>query len=148
MQMVDVSSKRATLRTATAMGRIRVGRHICEMISAQGFSKGDVFSVAQFAGIMAAKFTSQLIPLCHPILLSKVDVKLSFGAEAGVINIESFVKSVGMTGVEMEALLAVSAAALTVYDMCKSASQEMVISEICLVEKTGGKTAYRRRGVD
>jgi cyclic pyranopterin phosphate synthase len=109
--------------------------------------KGDVYATAKIAGIMAAKKTGEMIPLCHPLQLTDVDVSFSADRARGEIFIESTVRTIGRTGVEMEALTAVSVAALTIYDMCKSADRDMIISDIKLIEKTGGKSgAYRRKG--
>lgn len=132
--MVDVGQKPHQERTARASGFIHINRETLEAIRANMMKKGDVLTVAEIAGIQAAKNTASLIPLCHPLMLSKVDVKASL-QEKGV-KIESLVKTTGPTGVEMEALTAVSLALLTVYDMCKAMDKNMRIDKIVLIEKT------------
>ena len=141
--MVDVSAKPETLRSARARGRVRMAETTRRLVAERALPKGDVFTVARIAGILAAKRTAELIPLCHPLPLTDVQVDLTLG-EAGV-GIAATASCVGRTGVEMEALAAVAAAALTVYDMCKSADKNMVIEDICLVEKTGGRSGDFRR---
>ncbi|XP_046627732.1 molybdenum cofactor biosynthesis protein 1 isoform X1 [Neodiprion virginianus] len=138
--MVDVGEKQVSNRIAKAKGSICVGKTICRLIKENSLQKGDVLTVAQLAGIMAAKRTSDLIPLCHPLALNYVDVRLTLNETLNVVEIESEVRCTGKTGVEMEALTAVSVAALTIYDMCKSVTPRysMVISDICLLSKTGG----------
>lgn len=138
--MVDVSAKQSTSRTATARGRVVMQRETLLKIREGGFKKGDVLTVAQLAGIMAAKKTPDLIPLCHPLALSSVKVNLSLNDADNAVEIEATCKITGQTGVEMEALTAVSAAALTVYDMCKAVDKGMVIDAIHLVHKAGGKS--------
>ncbi|XP_071499225.1 molybdenum cofactor biosynthesis protein 1-like, partial [Diadema antillarum] len=138
-EMVDVSGKDVTVREAVASGRIRLGHEAFRLVRENKMAKGDVLRVAQLAGIMAAKQTSTLIPLCHNIPIQKVDVQLSLEAESSSVHITSRAKSVGRTGVEMEALTAVSVAALTVYDMCKAVSHEMTIDGVRLEAKTGGQ---------
>jgi cyclic pyranopterin phosphate synthase len=138
-RMVDVSAKDATERVAVARGRVVMAPATVRLI-ARGTKKGDVLSVAQLAGIMGAKKTPELIPLCHPIALSSVKLALSLDRERNAVEIEAACKTVGPTGVEMEALTAVSVAALTVYDMCKAADRAMRIADIRLVRKTGGKS--------
>ena len=137
-RMVDVSEKNITLRTAEAYGAIHMDKETVEMIKSGGIKKGDVLAVAQVGGIMAAKRTSDIIPMCHPINTTGIDI--SFNINSDNIEIFSRVKCKGETGVEMEALTAVSAAALTIYDMCKALQKDMVISEIKLISKTGGKS--------
>ena len=137
--MVDVSAKDETARVATARGRIVMAPATLALIEAGQVGKGDVLGVARLAGIMAAKRTSDLIPLCHPLALSKVTVDLT-PAAPDAVDIEATVKLVGRTGVEMEALTAVTIAALTVYDMCKAADRGMRIEDIRLVLKEGGKS--------
>ena len=137
-RMVDVSEKNITLRTAEAYGVIHMDKETVEMIESGGIKKGDVLAVAQVGGIMAAKRTSDIIPMCHPINTTGIDI--SFNINSDNIEIFSRVKCKGETGVEMEALTAVSAAALTIYDMCKALQKDMVISEIKLISKTGGKS--------
>jgi cyclic pyranopterin phosphate synthase len=137
--MVDVSAKEETARVATARGRIVMAPATLALIEAGEVGKGDVLGVARLAGIMAAKRTADLIPLCHPLALSKVTVDLT-PAAPDAVDIEATVKLVGRTGVEMEALTAVTIAALTVYDMCKAADRGMRIEDIRLVLKEGGKS--------
>ena len=135
-RMVDVTKKDITFREAEAEGRVRMARETVELIRTGGTPKGDVLAVAQVAGILAAKRTHELIPMCHPLRLTAVD--LSFTLEEEAVHIRSKVKCKGETGVEMEALTAASAAALTIYDMCKAVQRDIVISDIRLLEKTGG----------
>jgi cyclic pyranopterin phosphate synthase len=137
--MVDVGDKAVTDRTATARGAVLMAPQTLEMIEKGQAKKGDVLAVAQLAGIMAAKKTSDLIPLCHPLALTKVSVELTPVAPNRV-DISATVKTSGQTGVEMEALTAVSTAALTVYDMCKAVDRAMQISNIRLTHKDGGKS--------
>ncbi|WP_019001743.1 cyclic pyranopterin monophosphate synthase MoaC [Succinimonas amylolytica] len=137
-RMVDVSAKNDTLRTATAEGFIYVTPETLALIKSGGIRKGDVLTVAQVAGIMGAKRTPDLIPMCHPLLLSGVDLVLSPDEKASAVRIEATVKNRGATGVEMEALTAVSVAALAVYDMCKAVQKNMTIGNIRLLHKTGG----------
>ncbi len=137
--MVDVSTKGETERVAVARGRITMAPATLALIQGGQVGKGDVLGVARLAGIMAAKKTSDLIPLCHPLALTKVTVDLTIAAP-DAIEIEALAKLVGRTGVEMEALTAVTVAALTVYDMCKAADRGMRIEAVRLVEKTGGKS--------
>lgn len=138
--MVDVTEKEVTLRTARASGIIRMSEEALAAVSEGRVPKGDVPAAARIAGIMAAKKTPELIPLCHPLQLSKVAVELEICKEEGFIRCECFVKLEGKTGAEMEALTGVSTALLTVYDMCKAVDKAMVISDIRLEEKTGGKS--------
>ena len=138
--MVDVSEKNLTLREATASGKIFVGEEILAVITSGTAKKGDVLSVAQVAGIMAAKRTSELIPLCHPLPLSHCSVKFEILTDEEAIQVRSRVKTTWGTGVEMEALTAASVALLTIYDMCKALSKSMVIGEIRLEHKSGGKS--------
>ncbi|MDP6572600.1 MAG: cyclic pyranopterin monophosphate synthase MoaC [Rhodospirillales bacterium] len=142
--MVDVSAKEATERTATAKGSVFMQADTLALIEAGGVKKGDVLSVAQLAGIMGAKRTPDLIPLCHPLGLSAVDVALSCDAERRAVDITATCKLTGKTGVEMEALTAVAVAALTVYDMCKAVDRGMRIADIRLVHKAGGKSGTYR----
>lgn len=139
-RMVDVSGKDVTARTATAAGRVRMQAETLARIRAGAFAKGDVLAVARLAGIMAAKKTPDLIPLCHPLALSSVSVELTCDEAANAVEIEATVKLNGRTGVEMEALSAVSVAALTVYDMCKAVDRGMQIEAIRLTHKDGGKS--------
>jgi cyclic pyranopterin phosphate synthase len=146
-RMVDVSGKPLTDRAAVARGSVSMKRETLDLIRKNGLAKGDVLGVARVAGIMAAKKTSELIPMCHPLNLSSVAVDFGFDDGKSRIDIESRVKITGQTGVEMEAMTAVAVAALTIYDMCKSVDREMTISEILLVKKSGGKSGrFRRQG--
>jgi len=138
--MVDVGAKENTQRSATARGRVVVSPETLRLIEARGFKKGDVLGVAQLAGIMAAKKTHELVPLCHPLMLTGVKVELALDPAANAVEIEATVKLSGQTGVEMEALTAVSVAALTVYDMCKAVDRSMRIENVRLVRKEGGKS--------
>ena len=137
-RMVDVTGKTETTRTAVAEGRIRMNRETAELIRTGGMAKGDVLAVAQVAGIMAAKRTPDIIPMCHSLRLTGVDIAFTLEEEA--VHIRATVRCKGETGVEMEALTAVSAAALTIYDMCKAVQKDMEIGEIRLCRKTGGKS--------
>lgn len=141
-RMVDVGAKPDTERVAVARGRITMQPETLALIQAGTVKKGDVLTVAQVAGIQAAKRTHELIPMCHPLLLTHVSVELASGESRGKawIDIQSAVRTAGKTGVEMEALTAVSVAALTVYDMCKAIDRGMRISDVCLVHKQGGKS--------
>ena len=146
-QMVDVSRKAPAIREAVAAGSVHMKPETMRLIKEGSIQKGDVFGVARIAGIMAAKKTAELIPMCHPLNLAYAAVDFSFNEGAGTIDIKATVKTSGQTGVEMEALVAVSSAALTIYDMCKSADKEMVISDIMLLEKRGGKSGeFKRQG--
>lgn len=138
--MVDVSGKEPTYRTAVAQGKILVSEEILQAVLEQKVKKGDVLGVARVAGIMAVKRTSSIIPMCHPLMIQKcsVDFQVLLGEQA--IQAVCTVKTEGKTGVEMEALHGVSAALLTIYDMCKAIDKKMVIRDIHLVEKTGGKS--------
>lgn len=138
--MVDVSEKKLTLREASASGKIFVGAEILAVISDCSSAKGDVLGVAQLAGIMAAKRTSEMIPLCHPLPLSHCSVTFEILPKEEAIKVSSRVKTTWGTGVEMEALAAVSVALLTIYDMCKALSKSMIIGEIRLEHKSGGKS--------
>jgi cyclic pyranopterin monophosphate synthase len=137
-RMVDVGDKAATRRRAVARGAIVMNSETSAAIANNGLPKGDVLAVARIAGIQAAKKTSDLIPLCHPLMLTSVSVDLVVGD--GVVNIEACVETTGATGVEMEALTACSVAALTLYDMCKAIDKTMEISQIALWEKSGGRS--------
>lgn len=139
-RMVDVSAKDETHRVATARGRIVMQPETLAMIVEGKMPKGDVFAVARIAGIMAAKQTSSLIPLCHPLAITGVEVNLVPSASNSSVEIEATVRTTGQTGVEMEALTAVSVTALTVYDMCKAVERGMLIENIRLVAKSGGKS--------
>lgn len=138
--MVDVSEKEISVRTAEAYAEVKVSKEIFSAIKNNQVQKGDVLSIAKFAGIQAAKKTSELIPLCHNICISKIDVELKLNSKNKTVEIRSFAKTTAQTGIEMEALTAVSVAALTVYDMCKAIDKSMIISEIKLISKTGGKS--------
>ncbi|MCQ6277419.1 cyclic pyranopterin monophosphate synthase MoaC [Bacillus sp. V3B] len=146
-KMVDVSDKPESSRTAIAMSSIKVRREIYEKIANNQMKKGDVLAVAQVAGVMAAKKTWDIIPMCHPLSLTGVDITFSWDTENEdfILFIRAFVKTKGSTGVEMEALTAASICALTVYDMCKAIDKGMVIGETYLVEKTGGKNGNYKR---
>lgn len=139
-RMVDVTTKDTTLREALARGKVLMRPDTVAAIETGGMPKGDVFGVARIAGVMAAKKTGELIPLCHPLELTAIDIQFSTNAQQGEIIIEAKVKTVGRTGVEMEAMTAVSVAALTIYDMCKSADREMILTDIKLITKYGGKS--------
>jgi len=144
-KMVDVGEKQSTHRVATASGRVRMNSETLALIAAGGHKKGDVIAIARIAAIQAAKSCSQLIPLCHPLMLTSIDVELELDAEQNSVLISASCKVNGQTGVEMEALTAVSVAALTIYDMCKAVDKDMVIEAICLDEKLGGKSGHYQR---
>ncbi len=144
-KMVDVSGKRATARRAVARGEVRMLPQTLAKIKANAIGKGDVLAVAQVAGVLAAKRTDELIPLAHPLPLSGVDVMCAFNEHANAIDIEATVTTVAPTGVEMEALAAVFAAALTIYDMCKAVDRAMTIERVRLISKTGGRSGDYRR---
>jgi len=137
-KMVDVSSKDESLRVAVAAGRIWVSEETLSLIKSGGVKKGDVLTVAQIAGIMGAKKTPDLIPMCHTLPLSGVDINMTLVENPASIKIKATVKTRGITGVEMEALTAVSVAALTIYDMCKAVQKDMTIGDIKLLYKEGG----------
>jgi cyclic pyranopterin phosphate synthase len=143
--MVDVSAKPATERIAMASGHVTVAKETMRLIRAGQVKKGDVLSVAELAGIMGAKRTHELIPLCHPLALSALSVVLKPNLRQSRIDITATVKTTGPTGVEMEALTAVAVAALTVYDMCKAADRGMVLGDIRLEHKSGGKSGTYER---
>ncbi|WP_163970901.1 cyclic pyranopterin monophosphate synthase MoaC [Oceanobacillus halotolerans] len=139
--MVDISEKKETERIAIARSSVEVTKEVYENITNQTIKKGDVFAVAQVAGIMAAKKTSDWIPMCHPLQLKGIDISFDWNiTDTYEIQIEAFVKTKGSTGVEMEALTAASATALTIYDMCKAIDKGMVIGKTYLLEKKGGKS--------
>ena len=144
-RMVNVGDKPVTHRTARAGVRVLVNRETFALIESGGMKKGDVLTVAQLAGIMGAKKTPDLIPLCHPVMISGVDLKLKLNGDDCAVDIESCVSCDGQTGVEMEALTAVTAAALTVYDMCKAVQKDMTITDVRLLSKTGGVHGDYRR---
>jgi len=137
-KMVDVGEKPSTLRSAVAAGRVLVNEQTFALIRSGGMKKGDVLTVAQVAGVMGAKRTSDLIPMCHPIQMDGIDLELSLDENRCAVDIRASVRCGGRTGVEMEALSAVSIAALTVYDMCKAVQKDMCITDIRLISKTGG----------
>ena len=139
-RMVDVAAKDVTERVAVARATVTMKAATLKLIATKKAAKGDVLTVAQLAGIMAAKKAAELIPLCHPLSLSSVDVKLSIDAKRNAVDIVATCKLKGRTGVEMEALTAASVAALTVYDMCKAVDRGMVISGVKLLHKSGGKS--------
>lgn len=140
VQMVDVSNKDITLRTARAHGKIVMKKETLNAIISGNIAKGNVLTTAKIAGIMGAKKTSELIPMCHNIFISKIDIEFKINEDN--IEIFSFAKTSSQTGIEMEALTAVNIAALTIYDMCKAVDKEMEITEIYLIEKTGGKSGH------
>ena len=137
-KMVDVGEKPISQRTAVAAGRVLVNEHTFALIQSGGVKKGDVLTVAQIAGVMGAKHTPDIIPMCHPILVDGINLELHLDEQRKSVEIWASVSCDGRTGVEMEALTAVATAALTVYDMCKAVQRDMVIADIRLVEKTGG----------
>ena len=140
--MVDVGDKESTRRVALARGEIRMQPETLRRILDRQIEKGDVFDVARLAGIMAAKKTPELIPLCHPLMINSVAVDFAADTEKSLVKIEAVVKVNGQTGVEMEDLTAVSVAALTVYDMCKAVDKTMLIGHVRLVEKQGGRSGH------
>ena len=139
-RMVDVSEKETTRRIAVARGTIRMQSKTLALIREEKIEKGDVFSVARVAGIMAAKKTSELIPMCHPLNITSVKIDLTPKQKPARVDIEASVRVSGKTGVEMEAMTAVAVAGLTIYDMCKAVDRAMTIGEIRLIEKSGGKS--------
>ena len=143
-RMVDVTAKEVTERRATARARVVMRPETARLIQEGGVAKGDVLGVARLAGIMAAKRTAELIPLCHPLALTAIDVTLACDENAGAVDIEASCRLTGRTGVEMEALTAASVAALTVYDMCKAADRGMRITDVRLTRKEGGKSGEFR----
>ena len=148
-RMVDVSAKADTVREATARGRVRMQPETLALVRSGGVAKGDVIAVARVAGIMAAKRTGELIPMCHPLPITGVEVDVTADEAASTLEIQATARIVGKTGVEMEALTAVSVAALTIYDMCKAVDRGMTIEAVRLVHKRGGKSGeYRREGED
>ena len=146
-QMVDVGGKASTERVARAQARVFMSAETLAMIDDGSHKKGDVLSVARIAGIQAAKQCSHLIPLCHPLMLTSVTVDLALDAESSCVTIEATCRLSGQTGVEMEALTAASVSALTVYDMCKAVDKEMVINDVTLLEKSGGRSGHYTRTV-
>lgn len=147
-RMVDINQKADSEREAVARGRVIMKPTTLEQIKSAGLKKGDVLAVARVAGIMAAKKTPELIPLCHPILIDNISIEFDLSADDS-IGITATARNTGKTGVEMEALVATSVAALTIYDMAKSVDRGMAIAEICLESKRGGKSGtYQRKGKD
>lgn len=144
-KMVGVGEKPESVRTAVAAGRVLVSPETFALIKSGGMKKGDVLTVAQVAGVMGAKRTPDVIPMCHPILIDGIDLKLWLDESRLSVEIEASVSCSGRTGVEMEALTAVSTAALTVYDMCKAVQKDMVISDVRLISKAGGTHGDYRR---
>jgi cyclic pyranopterin phosphate synthase len=144
-RMVDITQKDPSRREARASGKVVMKRETVEEIEAHSMAKGDVFGVAKIAGIMAAKKTSGIIPLCHPLELTGIDITFSTDRTRGEVTINAEVRTFGRTGVEMEAMTAVSAAALTIYDMCKSADKEMILTDIKLMRKSGGRSGLFER---
>ena len=145
-KMVDVGEKPVTVRTAAAKASVLVNEQTFALIRSGGMKKGDVLTVAQIAGVMGAKRTPDLIPMCHPILIDGINLKLTLDEARLAVDILAEVRCGGRTGVEMEALTAASVAALTVYDMCKAVQKDMTITDVCLVEKTGGVHGDYHRG--
>lgn len=144
-RMVDVSGKQPTLREASAQGSVTMKKGTLALITGRKIAKGDVLATARIAGIMAAKKTPELIPLCHPLPIASVAIDFEIDKKKSRIVILSRVRVTGQTGVEMEALTSVAAAALTIYDMCKAVDKKMVISDILLVEKKGGRSGHFKR---
>lgn len=143
--MVDVSEKKETTRVAIASGQISMSNEAYDLVKSGSIAKGDVLGIARIAGIMAAKKVDDLIPLTHPLMITKANVEFELKDERSTIEIKATVGITGKTGVEMEALTAVSVAALTIYDMCKAVDKSMVISDICLLQKSGGKSGTFQR---
>jgi len=139
-QMVDVSTKPATTRTAVATGRVLLGKAAFQLVKENRIQKGDVLTVANVAGVMGAKRTSLLVPLCHDVVLQNVELDFELDDEASAIDVKAMAKTQGPTGVEMEALTAVSIAALTIYDMCKSVSKDISVTDVRLLAKSGGQS--------
>jgi cyclic pyranopterin phosphate synthase len=147
-RMVDVSEKMETARTAIAAGEVLVSQETFDLIKSGGIAKGDVLGTAQIGGIMGAKHTPDLIPMCHPIMVSGIDIEFNLNEEKLAVEILATAKCTGVTGVEMEAMTAVSVAALTVYDMCKAVQKDMKITNIRLLKKTCGKSGTFERKED
>jgi len=145
VRMVDVTAKKATVRQARARGLVHMRPDTLALILSQGMAKGNVLETARIAGIMGAKRTAELIPMCHPLALTHIQIDFDTDQAAGVLVIDASVRLKASTGVEMEALTAVALAALTVYDMCKSHDRAMTISDIALVHKSGGKSGVYHR---
>jgi len=140
VRMVDVTAKKPTVRTAVAGGAIQMGSETLDLIQSHRVKKGNVLETARIAGIMAAKKTSELIPMCHPLNITHIQIDFTPDESESLMGIEATVRAIDQTGVEMEAITAVSVAALTIYDMCKSHDKEMTISNIRLLKKSGGKS--------
>lgn len=140
VNMVSISKKETSFRTAFAYGEVYLNRETFLLLRKNALKKGDVLTIAKIAGIQAAKKTSELIPLCHNIFISKIDVELKLNSDKSIVEITSYAETNAPTGIEMESLTAVSVAALTVYDMCKAISKNITISNISLLSKTGGKS--------
>jgi cyclic pyranopterin phosphate synthase len=147
VKMVDVTEKPSTVREAIARGSVGMKPETLKLIQDKKVPKGDVLCVARVAGIMAAKKTNELIPMCHPLNITSVSIDFNLDNKKNKIDIETCVKVTGQTGVEMEALTAVSVAALTIYDMCKAVDKEMIISDVMLMEKKGGRSGHFKRKV-
>ena len=146
-RMVDVSAKQPTMRMAVARGWVQMAEDTLHLIESKGIKKGDVLAVAQVAAVMAAKRTPDIIPMCHPLLLSGLELDFRLDFELHRVEIEAAVRTTGQTGVEIEALTAVAVAGLTIYDMCKSVDRGMIIGDVRLIMKTGGKSGiYTREG--
>ena len=145
VNMVDVSSKAHTSRIAVASGHVQMNKDTLDLVRAANIKKGDVITIAEIAGILGAKRTSELIPLCHPLPLTDVKVDIDMDEDLPGLTVKALVKTTGQTGVEMEALSAVSIACLTIYDMLKAADKTMVIGDIELLEKSGGKSGHYRK---
>lgn len=145
-RMVDISAKDDTDRVAIAQGMIHMQPETLQTIKTGGIKKGDVLAVAQVAGIMGAKQTAFMIPMCHPVMLTSVDIEFEYDDRESAIIVRAIAKTSGKTGVEMEAIMAVSTALITIYDMCKAIDRWMVISDIQLMEKAGGKSGHVVRG--
>jgi len=144
-KMVDISDKRPTARAAIASGTVHMNRKTLELVVSNSIEKGDVLAVARLAGIMAAKKTGELIPLCHPLNISTASISFDVDKKQSCVRIFAETKVTAKTGVEMEALTAVAVAALTIYDMCKSSDREMTISDVKLIEKRGGRSGLFKR---
>lgn len=145
-RMVDISAKDDTNRVAIAQGKIHMQPATLQTIKTGGIKKGDVLAVAQVAGIMGAKQTACMIPMCHPVMLTSVDIEFEYDDQESAIIVQAIAKTSGKTGVEMEAIMAVSTALITIYDMCKAIDRWMVIADIQLMEKAGGKSGHVVRG--
>lgn len=144
-RMVDISPKATSARTAVAAGRVILGEEAFLRVQENRIAKGDVLTVAQIAGVMGAKQTSRLLPLCHDVLLQNVELSFELDDATSAVEVRAIAKTEGPTGVEMEALTAVSVAALTIYDMCKSVSKEIAVTDVRLLAKTGGQSGDYRR---